>query len=132
MSKTLEDFDLSYADDKNSNNRSKSLRKSSRPKNASNRKRAREDENLPVDSSQHKRTKNSNTSNLEEVKENESHIFESNPQRNQLLIKEYNNMKRVYEEERVNQQSHLYLRRIAHDKTEQNPDLAKYPLLQYL
>mmetsp|Transcript_17785 Transcript_17785/g.17487 ORF Transcript_17785/g.17487 Transcript_17785/m.17487 type:complete len:216 (-) Transcript_17785:542-1189(-) len=41
-------------------------------------------------------------------------------------------MKRVYEDERVTQQSHLYLRRMAHETTQRMPALALYPLLQFL
>jgi hypothetical protein len=123
MSKTVEDFDLSYADNKNSKNSSNIFPKNSRSKNVSNRKRTRENEIIPDDGGQHKRVKNSNTSNLEEAKENYPHVNDSNPKRNQQLIKEYNNMKQIYEEERVNQQSHLYLRRMSHDKAEQFPEL---------
>ena len=90
MSKTVEDFDLSYADNKNSKNSSNIFPKNSRSKNVSNRKRTRENEIIPDDGGQHKRIKNSNTSNLDESC-------------SQQLIKEYNNMKQIYEEERVNQ-----------------------------
>ena len=73
-----------------------------------------------------------NASNSEQDQRLEAGEKEVRTYQNQQLIQEYNKLKRVYEEERVNQQSHLYLRRIAHDKAKQMPNFGKYPLLQYL
>ena len=133
MNRGHEDFDLSYSEDKTGKNGFKVARRMSRPKATVAGKRNREPENLfPSDSSTFKRVKASNTSNLERDQDFPEENKGGVTHQNQQLIKEYNNMKRVYEEERVNQQSHLYLRRIAHDKTKQNPEMAKYPFLHYL
>lgn len=132
MSKGDEDFDLSHAEDKNGKNGAKSTKRPGRPKGAPSRKRKRDLESQPEDNTQTKRIKSNNTTNLPEEGDAE---FQQNAvvaQRNQQLLQEYNNMRNIFEEERVNQQSHLYLRRIAHDKSHQFPHLAKYPLLQYL
>lgn len=129
MSNPDEDFDLSHVEDKTAKkgaSASKSLPKS---KATQSRKRKREEENSSTHNNQNKRAKTSNTTNFNDNEEEK--VDHGKVNQNHQLLQEYNNLKRVYEE-RVNQQSHLYLRRMAHDKSNELPHLAKYPLLQYI
>jgi len=73
-----------------------------------------------------------NTSNIKEEEIVTTQLSNAVNKNSQANLIEYNKMKNIYEEERMNQQSHLYIRRIAHDKNKQLPYLIKYPLLQYL
>jgi hypothetical protein len=131
MSNPDEDFDLSHAEDKNAKNNGKSSNRLAKSKGAPSKKRKREIENSLIDKSEHKRAKTSSTTNLKDDEEQEVDKSEDKNDCGQRLIQEYNHLKRIYEDERVNQQTHLYLRRMAHDKAEQVPFLSKYPLLHY-
>jgi hypothetical protein len=129
MSNPDEEFDLSHAEDKTAKNGASASKSLTKSKATPSRKRKREEENSSTHNNQNKGVKISNTTNFEDNEE--AKVDQGKVNQNQQLLQEYNNLKMIYEE-RVNQQSHLYLRRLAHDKSIQLPHLAKYPLLQYI
>ena len=47
-------------------------------------------------------------------------------------LKKYNDLKTIYEDEWVNQVTHQFLNRMSQQKINDNPQLNKYPLMQYL
>lgn len=132
MSKGDEEFDLTHAEDKKGRNTPKGSQKKEEAKGKMTRKRKRETENEPQDSSQAKRFKTSGSDNIKQEQDTGEVPEKELSQHHQNKFIEYNRMKNIYEEERMNQQMLIYLRRIAHDKTQQLPHLAQYPLLQYL
>ena len=108
----------------------KGSRRPGRPKGTNSRKRNRDDENQLEDKTSNKRFKPNNSN----IKEELTDIPTSNQHgvQRQLYLKDYNKLRGIYEEERMNYQAHLYLRRIAHDLTKKLSYLYQYPFLQYL
>jgi hypothetical protein len=47
-------------------------------------------------------------------------------------LKKYNELKTIYEDEGINQQTHQFLLRISKKKIKDNINLNQYPLVQYL
>ena len=81
-------------------------------------------------------SKNHNNSPSKRVKiEEENKVEENNKAFTEEAlshVKIYNELKTEYEEEQVNQHTHLCLSRISKKKLQDNPNLNKQPLLQLL
>lgn len=116
---------------KHSNTSQNKSKRGSRTKSTAGKKRDRNDSDMANQEASSKRAKiDDNTEQITKISHPNANLDKI--KLNQAFLEEYNKLKTIYEEERVNQQSHLYLRRIAHDKTKQYPYLSKYPLLQYV
>lgn len=126
------DKDLISVDSQSDHSEVKAKHKNrSKDKAGSGKKRNRKDSDVPSNDEFSKRPKTDGSQDQHAKLANISANAELVKQ-NQALLKEYNKLKTIYEEERMTQQSHLYIRRIAHDKNKQLAHMFKYPLLQYL